>query len=316
MANKHFNFDLYRLNIDSDENDETDLPVNTDAAIGMILEAMATPALDIAVTARKSTSTWGVRQFESFVLKDSARANVVQRILLVKALEEQDGNTLTDAGLSAARSAIQPPLATSINLYFWMQRHLVAVEHNGALLSGTAWRRAVRLISKSAAKKIGLNAFLVLEPVAEAGNLASLLASFSRVLRIKAKVRIPNPELTRYTKALFEQLKESRIQEYRQDMRNRQQGLNLEEGTLARATVGLAEEGYKDGDVTIVGLRKTQIETVVFGHTAARGSLRITKEEMRLMHPKVEPYQVETNIGSLLQEITRIKPSEVSGPKQ
>jgi hypothetical protein len=310
MANKNFNFDLYRLNIGADENDETRSPVTTDAAIGQILATMATTDCDMPVTARKSTSTWGLRQFETFILQESARTDIVHQVLLVKALEEQDGNTLTDAGLSASRSAIQPPLATSVNLYFWMQRHLIAVEHNATLLSGTAWRQAVRLISKQAAKKHGYNAFLVLEPVAEEGTLATLLATFTRVTRIKAKVRIPNPELTRFTKALYEQLRESRIHEYRQDMQNRHQGLNLEEGTLARATVGLAEEGYKDGDVTIVGVRKSQIETVVFGHTAARGAVRITKVEMRLLKPNDDALQVQSMIGSLLREINRIKPPD------
>ena len=184
------------------------------------------------------------------------------------------------------------------------------MEHNATLLSGKAWRSAIRLISKRAAKTHGNSAILILEPVPEADSISTLLATFVRVIRIKAKVRIPNPELTRFTKAFYEQLKASRINEYRQDMRNQQQGLSLEEGTLARATIGLAEEGYKDGDVTIIGTRKGQIETVVVGHTAARGTLRVTKEEMRQLSPEDDPIMVTAVIGALLGEIERMKPVE------
>ncbi len=310
MSSKHFNFDLYRLNIDADESDETNPTLNNDKAIGDILSTMASPSLDIPMTGRKSTSTWGVRLFETFVLKDSSRNEVVHRILLVKSLEEQDGSTLTDVGLTQGRSMIDPPLATSVSLYFWMRRHLVAVEHNATLLSGKAWNNAVRLISKRAAKQHSNNAFFILEPVPEADSITNLLATFSRVFRIKAKVRIPNPELTRFTKAFYEQLKASRINEYKQDMRNKQQGLSLEEGTLARATIGLVEEGYKDGDVTIVGYRKDQVETVVVGHTAARGTLRVTKESMRQLTPTDDSIVMEMSIGALLSEINRIKPIE------
>jgi hypothetical protein len=275
---------------------------------------MATSSFDIPVTARKTTSTWGVRQFESFALKDSAGTETVHRILLVRSLEEQDGDTLTDAGISAARSAINPPLATSVSLYIWMRRHLVAIEHNSALLSGTAWRRAFLKISERGAKKLTYRSCFVLEPIPEAGTLTALLNSFTRVTRIKLKVRIPNPDLTQHTRAFFEQLKESRIREYKQDMQNRQDGLNVTEGTLARSAVALAEDGYKDGDVTFVGIRHRQVETIVFGHTAARGTLSATKEEMRRLTPN-ETDHVEIMVGSLIREINRIKPREDGSSK-
>lgn len=310
MANRNFNFDLYRLYVGADESDATNSTSNSDTAVGNILATMASSSFDIPMTGRKSTSTWGVRQFETFTVKGRSTTDIVHRILLVKALEEQDGSTLTDVGLSLGRSTIDPPLATSVNLYFWMRRHLVAVEHNATLLTGKAWNSAIRLISKRAAKTHGNNALLLLEPVPEADSISSLLATFAKVIRIKAKVRIPNPELTRFTRALYEQLKESRINEYRQDMRNQQQGLSLEEGTLARSTIGLVEEGYKAGDVTIIGVRKNQIETVVVGHTAARGTLRVTKEEMRQLTPNSDELMIDMTIGALLGEIDRIKPIE------
>jgi hypothetical protein len=310
MNPKKFQFDLYRLNVVDNETEADGSFISNDQQISATLRAMGNPDRDIEIAARRTRSKWGVRQFETFVTRDNSPEHSVHRVLFARALEEQAGDTLTDDGVSAARSELNPPLAASVSLYFWMHRHLVAVEHNGTLLSGSAWRAAFRRISEESARRVGYQSHFSLEPVPEPGTLLTLLTSFRKLTRLKVKVRIPNPDLTEYTRAIYEELSESRIREYTQEMQNRQDanGINVEQGSRAHRTISLAEDGYKDGDVILVGVRDRGVETVIHGRTAARGTLQITKETMRRLTATDDPLLVGEHIGALLHEINRIKP--------
>jgi hypothetical protein len=310
MSDRKFEFDLYRLNVVDNEDEYSGTPITTNMQIMAVLKQMTISTYDIGVTGKKSSVSWGFRQFDQFA---SSTGQAVYRLILAKSVEEQEGDTVTDDGIEAGRSEINPPLAISVALMFFEERHLVAIEHNSSLTGGQAWHRAFRKISDNSAKSLGLTSFLALNPVPEKNSLLDTLKSFSRLFRMRTKIRLPNPELTRYTKELFEQLKSGAIREYRQDMRNRQEGLNTQEGSLVHSSVALAESGYNDGDLVLIGVRSTgKVEKVIVGKSAARSRISLTKEQVRTLTPK-DPFLLGLHpIDELIAEINRLHPIDES----
>lgn len=308
MARRKFEFDLYRLNIVDAENEYETNAITNNVQIASVLKNMANEKFDYETEGRKSSACWCCRHFDQFLTSNKEN---VYKLILAKSVIEQDGVTVTASGLQSARSEINPPLAVSVVMFFFESRHLVAIEHNSALTGGKAWNSAFRIISERSAKDLGLNSYIALEAVPDKNSLLETLTSFKKLFRLRTKILLPNPELTRYTKILYEQLEQSAIREYTQDMRNQQNGLNTAEGSLVHSSVSLAEDGYSDGDLTFVGVRqKGKVEKVIVGKTAARGEVAISKEVIRLLESKdVFPTFLHP-LDEINSEINRIHPIE------
>ncbi len=143
------------------------------------------------------------------------------------------------------------------------------------------------------------------------GKLIEVFKSFSPLIRLRLKVRLPNPDLTRYTRKIYDELNAGEIREYTQDMRN-PRGLNRDEGNLPHASVALAEAGYRDGDVTLVGIRDGRIRKEVIGHAAARGKTTISKESVRQL-VAVNTVDLQVSVLTEIQrEIIRLCPAELT----
>jgi len=306
MSDRKFEFDLYRLNIVDNEDEYKGRPVKNNTQIAAVLKQMTDSKYDMEAHNTKSTISWSFRQFDQFI---SSEGQIVYRVILARSVKEQEGDTVTDDGLESTRSAISPPLAISVAMLFYEERHLVAVEHNSTITGGQAWLRVFRKMSDKSAQSMGLDSYFVLSPVPEKNSLLETLRSFSTLFRLHTKIRLPNPELTRYTKELYGQLKSSAIREYRQDMRNRQEGLNTQEGSLAHSSVALAESGYNDGDLILIGIRtEGKVEKVVVGKTAARGRISLTKEQMRTLTPNDAFLQGLHPVDEIIRAINHIHP--------
>jgi hypothetical protein len=203
-----------------------------------------------------------------------------------------------------------PPLASTMILFFDMQRHLVAVEHSGEL-SQVAWKDFVEKIIANVALSLDKASEIKLEPVPEKHKILSLFKSFDRLTRIKATLRIPNPELSRYTQHLFDDLKQSDIREYSQDMKN-PNGLSKSESARPFATAALAQQGYKDGDVQMEGHRDDSFEKVISSSTATRGSIDSLKDFVRGLKANAKAKETHTVLSEITKEIDRIHPIEIN----
>lgn len=306
---KTFNFDLYRLNIV----DVQDLFVASDAhrlrtddEIINVIQNSSSPDYDLNQETRTAIYKWSIRDFCEYPAVSGLRRIV--SVVLARSVLEKEGLIVTDSGITQGSSSPTPPLANTVILLFDMSRHLVAVEHSG-ILSQTAWRDFIAKIFSNAASACDKASFLELEPVPEKHEIISLFRSFERLTRIKAVLRIPNPELTRYTKALFEDLQTSQVREYEQDMRN-PNGLSKEENARPYATAALAEQGYKDGDVQMEGIRGGEFEKVVSGSTATRGSITSLKDFVRGLHANAKAKETQNVLTEVVREIDRIHPPE------
>ncbi|MFT6099645.1 MAG: hypothetical protein ACJAYF_002194, partial [Arenicella sp.] len=179
-------------------------------------------------------------------------------------------------------------------------------EHSGEL-SQVSWKDHIERIFDDVALSIGKASTLKLEPVPERHEIIGLFKSFDKITRIKATLRIPNPELTRYTRSLFEDLKFSDVREYTQDMKN-PSGLSKSEEARPFATAVLAQQGYKSGDVQIEGYRNDGFEKVLSGSNASRGAINSLRQFVRGLSANAKAKETQKVLSEITKEIDRIHP--------
>lgn len=303
-----FNFDLYRINI-QDKDDfffaDSAPRIRTDAQILSVLAESCKTKFDRTQETRSAIYKWSIR---SFAHHDENSLREVATILLARSTIEKDGYVVTDEGLSPASSSAYPPLASGMVIIFDLKRHLVAIEHTGEL-SQTAWKDFLQHIISDAALDLGFASSIEFEPVPSEDQIINLFRSFDRITRLKLTLRIPNPELTRYTLSLFEDLKASNLREYTQDMKN-PSGISKKEDARPFASVALADQGYKKGDVLIEGNRDGTHEKVLSGDLAARGAIPRLKDFIRGLGANARTKETQRVIAAITAEIDRIHPRD------
>ncbi len=275
-----FNFDLYRMTI---RDDESLLPfmgnrIRPDEEIIQVLKAACTGQLDFRREAANATYAWGLRDFTELPSEDYRETRTVA-VTLAKATIEIDGVIFMPDTVEMGTSVAQPPPAHVVSLIFQMTRHLVAVE-----IKSTA---------------------IELQTKPQKSEILATFASFQRLTRIKVQLVLPNPELSRLTEALFNELRAGGIREYLADMRN-PSGLNQEEQTLPHAAAAMAEDGYKKGEVLMEGVRDGRKEVVKTGTRPARGKVDGIKDFVRGQASTARTQEGKIITDAILKEIDRV----------
>jgi hypothetical protein len=304
---RRFSFDLYRLNIEDAEDLFTQSKLTRlrlDEDIAAVLEKATESAQDQIQKTRTAVFEWGVREFRN--LAEHSPERPLLHIVLARSVLERDGDIVTDQGMTTGTSSLNPPLASTAVCLFDLSRHLVAIEHTSQL-APTAWKEFIQRILATAANRLEFYSSIELEPIPEQNGIIGLFRSFERLTRMRLTLRIPNPELSRYTKRLYEDLSQSGIRELTQDMKN-PNGLAKQEEALPFASAVLAEQGYKKGDVQFEGLRNGTFEQATSGSSAARGNVRGLRDFVRGMHANAKAKETQRALAAITAEIDRLHP--------
>ena len=307
---RKFTFDLFRLNIvDIDDLFYSDISLRLrgDFQLLEVIEQSCLSNADLEQTTKNAKFKWSLRHYNNY--QDYFENRKFVSVVLARSILEKDGLIVTEEGISSGSSSSYPPLASTIVIFFDIKRHLVAVEHSGELVQ-TAWKDFIEQILERTSRALNKTSRIELEPVPEKHEIISLFKSFDKVTRIKATLRIPNPELTRYTESLFEDLKNSDVREYTQDMKN-PSGLSKSESARPFATAILAQQGYKKGDVYFEGFRNDTFEKVTSGATASKGSIKSLKDFVRGMNVNARSKETKNVLQEIANEIDKIHPVEV-----
>lgn len=303
---RRFSFDLFRLNIEDADDLFTHAElrrIRTNEDIIAVLRSATDPEQDQIQETRTAVFKWSVREYHDYS-KLSPRP--VLHVILARSVLEKEGVIITDQGMATGTSSLNPPLASTAVCFFDLSRHLVAVEHTGEL-THTAWQEFFQRILATAANRLEMWSKIQLEPIPEQNGIVGLFKSFERLTRMRLTLRIPNPELNRYTKFLYEDLSNSGIREMTQDMKN-PNGLSQREDARPYASAVLAEQGYKKGDVQFEGLRDGEFDQASSGSAAARGSIRGLREYVRGMHANAKAKEAQRVLAAIADEIDRIHP--------
>ncbi len=304
---RRFSFDLYRLNIEDADDLFTQSQLKRlrrDEDIAAVLEKATEPEQDQLQKTRTAVFEWGVREFRN--LAEASPERPLLHVVLARSVLEREGDIVTDQGMTTGTSSLNPPLASTAVCLFDMARHLVAVEHT-AQLAPTAWKEFFERILATASNRLDFWSTIALEPIPEQNGIVGLFLSFERLTRMRLTLRIPNPELNRYTKLLYEDLSRSGIRELTQDMKN-PNGLSKNEEALPFASAVLAEQGYKKGDVQFEGLRNGAFEQATSGSSAARGNVRGLRDYVRGMHANAKAKETQRALAAIAAEIDRLHP--------
>ncbi len=306
---QQFQFELYRLNIVDTDPIFPDFgeKIRSDKQILAVLQKATSSDFDFTEETKKAEYKWSARQFTDH--GQIPGRGQAATIMLAKSTLKKDGLIVTDEGIITGTSDAFPPLANMMMLFFDMKRHLVAVEYHGELSQNKKWKSAFSKILMNAAGKMKMSSSLILEEVPEKHEIIKLFRSFERLTRLKVYLRLPNPELSRYTKSLYEDLENGGIREYLQDMKN-PGGLSKNEQARPFASVALAEEGYKRGEVLFEGVKEGRFTKVRSSEEAARGKLEALKDYVRGIAANAKAKETQKVLSAITAEIDRLHPRE------
>ncbi len=307
MPIQSFEFELYRLNLVQEPPllfKELNRPVYSDDSIVSILKHAQLPDIKIVFAGSKNTFEWVVREFVRYHHNISDHGPVYG-ITIAKSVTESVGEVVTDTGIEEDVSEPDPPLAATGRIFFYMQRHLIMVERNSQITYTKRWRDALVMILKEAAKRLEFTGWMEFEPVPRHEEIFETFRSFDVLTRLRVILRLPNPDLSRHSKDLYDRMSESKIREYQQEMKN-PNGLSKKEDRLPYASLEMASLGYKKDEVTMEGFRNNRFDTVKTGGDAARGTIIATKEQMRSTRDAPEDNNSKQIIAALLMETDRL----------
>lgn len=308
MSKNSFEFNLYRINIIDQPSlflFESKNFISSDENIIEILKDATNSKYDIDKETKKIHYKWGFRKFQQF--KNEVIGDVIV-LVLARSIVEKHGEIVTDKDITKGFSTSSPPLADTMSLFFFLSRHLVAVERNSVLMASKTWQNISKLILTRSAQNLKYNSIIALEPVPQDQELIKLFKSFSKLTRIKVNLRLPNPELSRYTRNLYDDLLASGIREYLQDMKN-PRGLSQDEDARPFASVAMAQAGYKEGCVTFEGLKNGNFQKEITGAESARGKISELKDFVRGLSVGLRSKEAGIIVRAIFEEIERIAPS-------
>lgn len=307
--NKNFHFDLHRINIVDESNlfsSRKLKPIRSNSEITELVKNSCSPEFDIEQKTHKSKFMWSLRDFKDYTAIFKERRII--SVIISRSVISKNSLIVTDNGIINGTSASTPPPANTAVIFFDLDRHLAAIEHNGELHQ-TSWRDFIEKIFSKSAAAIEKTSSTSLTPVPEKNEIIKTFKSFEVLTRLKVTLRIPNPELNRYTKSLYEDLKQSNIREYMQDMKN-PQGLSKDENSRPYASAAIAEQGYRDGEAQLEGIRNGKYEKVSSGTDAAKGSTKSLRDFVRGIQATAKSKETQKVLSEIMNEIDRIHPLE------
>ena len=308
MAEKTLQFEIYRLNLVDEDTLSFEFMgrnMRTDDDIRSVLDLVTDPRFDLDAESGKATYRWSAREFADFVYVENDPSTRMSIIALGRSTLTQRGQTLTERTFEDALTTLYPPSTEVIHLMFYERRHLVIVEYSSSLMQTNLWRDSLHGMLDRAARTLEFRTDIRLEPVPKDEEIISAFRSFQRLVRLRVRLRIPNPEMDRRTEQLREEMVRSSIREYTQDMKN-PSGLSQEEGGLPHATVAMAQAGYKDGEVVMTGIRDGRRRTVRTGKRAARGRVEGLRDFVRGLGANVKTAEGRNIVRLILDEVDRV----------
>lgn len=301
-----FNFDLYRLTI---QDRELLLPfmgdvIRTDEQIVAVLKTACSDIWDCRVEKQAGIYVWGLRDFAEITSDENPTIKTFS-VNLAKATIEKEGAVFTPNTIQHGTSISQPPPAIVVTLVFHMTRHLVAVEYKSTVTGGHAWLKALHDILQRVASHLHFTSTIELQTKPQKSEILKTFVSFQRLTRIKVQLLLPNPDLSRLTKGLYDELTTGGIREYIADMRN-PGGLSQQEQTLPHAAAAMAEDGYKKGEVLMEGVRDGRKEIVKTGTRPARGKVEGIKDFVRGQATTARTKEGKNITEAIIKEIERV----------
>lgn len=306
MPRDTFKFFLYRLNKEI----RADLfggllrsRMTDDMWLEEYLATLCSAEFDFTKETRKSVYTWALRNYQMVDQEFSS-------IILCRSTVQRTSTIVTKDSLSLGDSVASPPPADTIVLLIYWPRHIVVVENRSGMTTGETWLRNFHQIVERAKLNVPVPLAPRLEPIPQKGTILQHLKSLDRVFRLRLRLTLPNPELNRWAKRIYDEMVEERIQEYLQEFRSTE-GVRVDEESKAYSSAALAELGYREGGVQIEGELRGRHVHIDEGKSAIRGRIDQIHSLIRGLETNARSRELPLALEQIRDEIDRLFPREL-----
>lgn len=305
MNKNTFKFFLYRLNkeLRSDLFCGYDRPKKSDDEwLEEYLQTVCSENFDFTKKTKKSVYTWAIRNYSR--LNDEYSS-----VVLARSTVQRASTIVTSNSLSSGESVSSPPPADTIILLIYWPRHIVVVENRSGMTTGETWLRNFHQIIEGAMIKVQVPVAPRLEPIPLKGTILHHLKELDKVFRLRIRLTLPNPELNRWSKLIYDEMIEEKLDTYLQEFSSAG-GIRVEEGSKAHSSAALAELGYREGGVQIDGQKNGKPIQIDEGKTAIRGRIDQLHSLIRGLETNAGGKQLPNALKQIKDEIDRLFPNE------
>lgn len=305
MQRDVYNFFLYRINKEYRQDLFTDhSPENRpdDYWLREFLVNICNKDFDYKKETRRAIYTWSLRNFQDL-------NNDFSSIVLARSQLQKKSTIVTEDSLITGNSISNPPPADTIILLILWKRHIVLVENRAGMTTGETWLRNFHAIIDNAKINISIPIAPRLEPIPIRGTILGQLMNLDRVFRFRVRLKLPNPEINRWSKRIYEEMVEEKLTEYLQEFYS-PDGIKVDETSKAYSSGALAELGYKDGGVQIEGEKNGKTVLIDEGRTAIKGRLDELRSFIRGLEILAPGKKMPIVLQQIEEEVNRLFPNE------
>lgn len=300
-----FNFFLYRLNKEFREDlfrGGFNSKVSDDELLKEFLREVCQSKFDYKKETRKGIYTWSLRNFQDLDQDFSS-------IVLARSQLQKTSTIVTDTSLIIGNSISNPPPADTIILLIFWKRHIVIVENRVGMTTGETWLRNFHTIIDNAKLFISIPIAPRLEPIPIKGTILDQLRNLDKVFRFRVRLKLPNPELNRFAKNIYDEMIDQKLTEYLQEFFS-PTGIRVDESSKAFSSGALAELGYKEGGVKIEGQKDGKPILIDEGKTAIKGKIDQLRSFIRGLETNAFGKQLPKALIEITNEVNRLFPNE------
>jgi hypothetical protein len=305
MQRDTFNFFLYRLNKELRQDlfsSRETAGRSDDEWMAEFLNTVCSRDYDFKKETRRAIYTWSLRNFQDL---EGGFSSVV----LARSQLQKTSTIVTDDSLTVGESVSNPPPADTIIMLIFWQRHIVIVENRSGMTTGETWLRNFHAIIDNAKTYISIPVAPRLEPIPIRGTILEHLKNFDKVFRFRVRLKLPNPELNRWSKRIYDEMIEQSLTEYLQEFFS-PNGIRVDEKSKAYSSGALAELGYKEGGVQIEGQKDGELIIVDEGRTAIKGKIDQLRSLIRGLETNASGKQLKKALLRIENEVNRLFPYE------
>lgn len=303
MQRDTFNFFLYRLNkeyrYDLFSSRDVDGRTN-DEWLGEYLATVCNREYDFRKETRRAVYTWSLRNYQNL-------DNDFSSVVLARSQLQKISTIVTDDSLTVGDSISNPPPADTIILLIYWKRHIVIVENRAGMTTGETWLRNFHAIIENAKAYTSIPVAPRLEPISVRGTILEHLRTLDKVFRFRVRLKLPNPELSKWSKQIYDEMIEQRLTEYLQEFLS-PTGIRVDEQSKAFSSGALAELGYKQGGVQIEGQKNGETVLIDEGRTAAKGKIEQLRSLIRGIETNATSKQLTNALVRIESEVNRLFP--------
>ncbi len=263
---------------------------------------LACSRFDLQKETKRAVYTWAVRNYQRL---DDQFASLV----LARSQHQQRSTIVTNDSLTEGDSVANPPPADTIVLLVYWPRHIVIVENRSGMTTGETWLGNFHALLDASKNILQIPVAPRLEPIASQGSIQHHLRSLDKVFRFRLRLKLPNPELSRWAELVYNEMIEGHLTEYLQEFIS-PTGVNVDEGSKAHSSAAMAESGYKEGAVSIDGEKDGCPVSITGGMSAISGKIDQLHSLIRGLEANATGTNLPRALDIIRQEVNRLFPHE------